>query len=199
MLFPWGRFDIERGTVYGQSQDIETVYNNVSVLSESEGGIWFVQNDSGDFISLFKSGKRYDFVSLYPELWTPNEYRQSGYGLFALPIERCAHCKKKMSDGGFSHRNNMTFNSQMSRAGWEIKSHVESDVDRGPICKSCADTGVARFECALCHEAQPYSEVQISIGDSPEYLCKTCYSEIPAKQWDEIYEELNNRHRYDYE
>jgi len=88
-------------------------------------------------------------------------------------------------------------NAMFNNPRWAENSYVM--VDNYYICKECADKSLADFECALCNQRYPTSEIQESFGVPPEFLCKECYQNKPARIWCEKVEELESDHRYDFE
>lgn len=139
-----------------------------------------------------------------PQIVSEGEH-QAIYGLMLVSVKRCPLCKEIMIEppckdyyqGPFPRWIECSFESQIKRAGWVIKSGVEAAEEA--ICATCAASGKAYFLCDLCGEKRSTDEVQVSIGDPPVYLCKQCYKTIPAQEWDDKEEHLREEHRYDFE
>lgn len=126
------------------------------------------------------------------------------YGTMLVELETCKHCKKKIvrGDGGwrdgnpFPHWVGVNFEAQLKRAGWRRGRKTRDD--DGWICAACDAAGKDTITCALCREERPTSEIQDSLGDPPDFLCKTCFTTKPAKEWSEAVENLHEAHRYDF-
>jgi len=87
--------------------------------------------------------------------------------------------------------------SQLERANIAVASITKQD--DAFVCKECVKAGKITFECVACKQRKPTSKVKDDFGYPPEHLCIDCYETMPAKQWDELVEKLEEVHRYDYE
>lgn len=67
------------------------------------------------------------------------------------------------------------------------------------ICEVCESEGKASFTCALCEKTFHTDNIQQSFGDPAEYLCKVCYTTIPANVWEKKVDDLEKAHRWDFE
>jgi hypothetical protein len=125
---------------------------------------------------------------------------------FALKVDKCVICKS-LTMAKITHYSYFPFpnrwigdqEDQMTAAGIRpLGGHTYHPED-GPICNVCAEQGLGRFLCAGCGLERAVSHQKERIGDPPEFLCMTCYETMPAKRWNEIKNELNERHKYDWE
>ncbi len=87
--------------------------------------------------------------------------------------------------------------AQMKKGNLVYKTSVTSN--ERYICHECVLNNKAVFTCSLCKEEKSTAKIKVSIGDPAEYLCTDCYAVTPAKEWDEIKNNLQEDHRYDYE
>lgn len=122
---------------------------------------------------------------------------------FAVALRSCHLCKKDMvSNPRYeNHWNNVfpvwvgnDFRAQAKRAGLVFQSNIK--VDDQYVCEKCKR--LADFLCCLCGERKSFPEYR-SFGEPPEFLCMDCYAKTPAKEFDEKVEELEEKHRYDFE
>lgn len=130
------------------------------------------------------------------------------YADFLVELNRCAACERWMLDvsepkGAAGERRAFAryhqgyrLEDQMEAAGIARRSDRTADGD--PVCAVCAAEGRAFVVCALCEQRRPSDQVEYSLGDPAEYLCRPCYETVPAKRWAEARDELYERHRYDY-
>ena len=90
--------------------------------------------------------------------------------------------------------------AQMRAAGIIEVSEIRDKSSDNYLCKECADAGKATFICKICFKEQTTKEIEKTIpGGLPDSLCKTCYATIPAKQWEETVDRLEDAHQYDFE
>ena len=135
----------------------------------------------------------------YMKEYTPTTY----YGrcvLIVVELRACPLCGKLIMPPGrgmFPTSPKVSRETQMRNAGWveEGRCRINGDYP----CAECVQAGKATFVCAGCGKEQSGSEIKESFGDPPEYLCKTCYATIPAKEWDEKEAELRESHRWDFD
>lgn len=120
------------------------------------------------------------------------------YTLFALQTDECPICRVRMlnkdKNNLFPYYVGMNQEAQMKKAGMEFKGSVF--VKGSHICKKCEESGKATIKCELCGETKSSVKIQESFGEG-SFLCSDCYETIPAKQWDEKYEELLEEHKWD--
>lgn len=118
-------------------------------------------------------------------------------------LDKCDQCKKRMTR--YTRR---TIESLMNRPNFEEleKEFKEEDIvfkSKGgkwlfeERCEACQENMV--MKCYNCKKTVPFEQVKISIGDEPDHLCKECYANIPAKEWDDLIDKLEDLHRWDYE
>lgn len=125
------------------------------------------------------------------------------YARFLVVLGRCPACHKYMivkphrARNTFSRYHKLTFDAQAKAARLVIKS--DSQIDGKSICEDCAGAGKASFVCALCKERKSSDKIQERIGDPPEFLCTDCYETVPAKKWENIWDQLECSHRWDFE
>lgn len=134
------------------------------------------------------------------------------FGIMMVELEICPFCKKYMIEFPIVNTDPFPFNSnpfpkhyeydfeaQVERVGWVKKSDVQIG---GPeyICEICKEQGSANFKCHICKKTYLTREIQETIfGDPSEYLCKSCYENVPAKVWFETIDRLKEIHQYDYD
>ena len=120
---------------------------------------------------------------------------------FNLHTEKCYCCGKQMMVKDKSNLFPFCFaenqEAQMKKQGVVFRSSSEKDNER--ICVECEAKGMASFICAICGERRDSSSVQESFGAPAEYLCKDCYSTVPAEKWEKKTKELSESHRWDFE
>jgi len=137
------------------------------------------------------------------EEYVPKIIKNDNWVYLEMVIEatKCHCCEKIMlpraKRGIFPNYMHINQDAQMKRAGFVYSTFTE--VDGKPICIECKEAGKIDILCAMCNERKPSNKEQESFGYPPEYLCKDCYETVPAKQWNEKADELNNNHRYDFE
>lgn len=116
--------------------------------------------------------------------------------------EKCSICEKLMVEKGnygvFPSCFEETQEAQI-KLNERIVFKSKSETNDGKICIECHDAGKASFKCELCGEVRPTNEIEVSFGDPAEHLCKICYGEVSAKDWDKKVEELENEHQYDFQ
>jgi len=120
---------------------------------------------------------------------------------FAIDVKKCPVCKKDMvtspynSDvfpASYMHQ----FEVQAKRGGFVVKSNRTKNNEY--VCQECVELGKIAVRCEICGEIKSAAKIQESIGNPPKYLCKDCYSIIPAKVWNEMVNGLIYEHRYDF-
>ncbi|WP_394849642.1 hypothetical protein LZC95_19595 [Pendulispora brunnea] len=119
----------------------------------------------------------------------------TGYAIVtvALCVPRCAACRLPLV-------REAAFGDQARRAGWPAARTHAHNADGRAICDRCAELGHARFDCALCGNERPFSDVQEAFGVGglrPDYLCRTCFQSASAEKWLAKREELMDDHRDD--
>lgn len=128
------------------------------------------------------------------------------YATFLVKLERCPLCnclmiaepkQQHFRKSTFPVYCKLSFETQAKRANLHFVSNII--VDDEYICIECADEGKADFLCSLCKNRKSTDKEKESFGDPPEYLCKDCYSTVPAKEWDKKCEMLEESHRWDFE
>lgn len=129
------------------------------------------------------------------------------YGTMLVSLEQCCGCSKWMvaplyNFAKFPCFYLSSFEAQVKAAGWEINSYVTRAVGDNEyhICLTCQKADIGTFKCAMCDQERKSSEKHETFGmgeGTVEYACETCYSTLPAKEWDTRSEELEKAHRYD--
>ena len=118
-----------------------------------------------------------------------------------VELDHCPICNgviiENISSRIFPQNLQNTFQKQVEAAGWSLASNVMVDGDR--ICAKCDEKDLATFACAICQDYKRSSELRLSIGWPPEYLCIECYKTVSAETWDKMVDKLEARHRYDFE
>jgi len=122
-----------------------------------------------------------------------------------VELRPCAVCKRKTVwnlgkdpwQRTFPCYIRATFERQIAKT--DIRFVGGTNGDREPVCIDCVKAGAITCECALCGKSKPSSEMEESVGDPPEHLCKSCYETVPAKIWDENLAALEESHKYDFE
>jgi hypothetical protein len=118
------------------------------------------------------------------------------YGQLAVNLEICGHCERFMVDMSqivFTDGNNVM--QQITNARWEVRSSAQKYGKS--ICVTCKNAGFSFFYCYLCRQERKSNFLYQSFGDPPDHLCFCCYETVSAKEWDEILDVLNERHRFD--
>jgi hypothetical protein len=134
--------------------------------------------------------------------YTPSKVDQ--YYLFALQLDRCGHCTMAMMPrkadfaGIFPGYYRIRIEEQMKRASIQWATN-ERDKNDDRLCEVCAVAANIQITCALCKQDRPRADIQESFGDPPEYLCKPCYTTVPANVWELKSDKLRESHRYDFE
>jgi len=128
------------------------------------------------------------------------------YILFAAHGRECPICKKLMvkkltkyylENSFFPAWMEMSQDAQMKRAG--IVYVGSARVDDEYICIECEEAGKTDFKCELCGERKPTEKIQEMFGGPADFLCKDCYETATAKAWDEKCDQLQDKHKYDFE
>lgn len=133
----------------------------------------------------------------YMKPYTPTLYYDR-YALMLIEVRRCPICGKWMlpdTRNPFPTAPDASKETQLKNAGWVKEGRC--NINGGYPCVECEQS--ATFVCALCGKEQPGSEIEESFGDPPEYLCKTCYGNVSAKDWAEKKAELRESHRWDFD
>jgi len=119
--------------------------------------------------------------------------------VYLKPCPTCAKLMIRLSDGGpfqlFPY--DLSFKSQVERAGWVYVSDAEVDEKR--ICHECKAAGRASFVCAMCKETRRMDQEEESFGEPAERLCSVCFETVTAKVWAAKVRELREDHRWDFE
>lgn len=117
-----------------------------------------------------------------------------------LEAKKCNSCQKIMIDD----INNAFFPKyfKLNRAEQMIQAdmvYTSSVLMNGKlICVECEKKGKANFLCYLCNKTKTSEKVHESFGYPTDYLCSDCYETVPAKKWNEVIDELNEDHKYDF-
>lgn len=132
--------------------------------------------------------------------FTP-EIIEGNYATFLVQLRRCPTCMQPMVKAPkeldtFPTSITLRFSRQAERAGIKLQSSITAD--NRPICTDCASAGQGGFTCYSCEEFKSSDKEETAIGSPPHYLCTDCYASVPAKEWNEIVEELYGKHQYDY-
>ena len=144
--------------------------------------------------------------SFTPTLLEELTYDARAYGTMLVELWECPLCAKWMiwpnPQRGSLHDTfprfyKIDFNHQLQAAGWVKASDIK--VEGRTICTACVDAGKAYFTCSLCNQKQSTDNILNRYGDPPEFLCVTCYQTTPASKWDAKEDELQEKHRYDYD
>ncbi len=119
------------------------------------------------------------------------------YAIMLVHLKKCPICSKWMFNG-FPAYHKLDIRTQLKLAGWVHSSKTTIGFNK-TICVECEKADKATFQCVLCKEQRKSSEIEESIGDPAEHLCANCYASVPAKTWYEKVDELEDKHKYDYE
>lgn len=131
----------------------------------------------------------------------------SGTVPFDVLVHTCPSCGRSMvhpppkvyyASSTFPVALNNTFEEQRKKRDLELVGQAV-DADGNRLCETCTSAGKATFLCAHCGETKESKFIHKSFGDPPEYLCKPCWHTVPASQWEEICEKLEENHAYDFE
>lgn len=130
--------------------------------------------------------------------------------LLGFSLKECPLCKRPMvyapadslkrcgSRWGAYHDGGNTIEAQCKRGGIVLKSGA-TDKNNDAICEECAAAGASSFVCSHCKKEQKTDQIEESFGYPPEFLCKPCYSTVPAAEWNALVKKLYEAHRYDFE
>ena len=138
-----------------------------------------------------------------PKIIEEDEHLKSAYGEVLVELTKCSICGKYMLDVPkgcckcFPSDWHVNIEQQMKSVGWVLKSYIKVNDDY--ICKECAEAGKATFECSLCHERYPTTDIKEQFGDPPDYLCIHCYANVTAEVWQKKVDELYEEHKYDFD
>ena len=144
--------------------------------------------------------------SFTPTLLEELTYGTRAYGTMLVELWKCSLCAKWMAypplqrgslHGTFPCFYKLDFNHQLQAVDWVKASDIQ--VEGRTICTVCVDAGNAYFVCSLCNQKRPTDNIQERYGDPPDFLCATCYRTTPASEWDAKEDELQEKHRYDYD
>lgn len=140
-----------------------------------------------------------------------NEYTPEIDGKYAkvvIALEECSSCGKSMVKVREEDTRRLSdlfplyikdnLKSQLERAGIQWLGY-QTDKFGECLCEECSKAGKGKFICALCNEERSSNLIERCFGYPPEYLCRTCYVTVPAKQWDIKVKELHDSHRWDFE
>jgi len=121
---------------------------------------------------------------------------------FALQIRSCPICDRLMMypkvRGLFPGVAFMQQKDQMKALDIVgVGEAIPGDTWGRHACEICTAEGKVFFECFICKEQRPANERHKDVYH--EAVCNTCYETIPAKQWDEIMDEIDADHKYDYD
>lgn len=128
---------------------------------------------------------------------------KTAYGEVLVRLEKCPICGRYMlhipkgCDKPFPSYYKLRIQQQMKNVAWVLKSHIK--VDDEYICKECVGAGKATFECSLCYERYPTTDIKEQFGNPADYLCVHCYATVTAKVWERKIKELEEEHRYDFD
>jgi hypothetical protein len=143
------------------------------------------------------------------EFYTPKIVQSNAYMAqveMLLELHVCPECGKFMlgADADFlrylfpSKQSINSVENQLTRADFGWRTTTRNGCGDA-VCNRCRDSGNLSFVCAGCQKQQSIKEIQEQFGNVlPDYLCKTCYSTISAKDWEDLNIELDNKHQYDY-
>lgn len=131
----------------------------------------------------------------------------NGYAIMLVRVMECATCGKLMVNKPKSREDleqnifpayiSVSFENQLKRANWVQQSSAK--VDGRYVCMECVVAGRVEFLCALCKDRKSSDKEQASFGDPPEFLCSDCFTTVTAQIWDQKVDELEKRHRWDFE
>jgi hypothetical protein len=117
-----------------------------------------------------------------------------------VELRKCPTCGKWMLErtDPFPIMDENGEDLQLQRVGWVHNSDTGNNTT-DYICEECEMREKTKFGCAICGWEHPASGIQESFGCPAEHLCKECYSEISAKQWDIEKKRLEEKHKWDWE
>jgi len=128
--------------------------------------------------------------------------RYAVYIAFALEGHRCPLCGVVMIPkvgNGFPLYNLYTQTEQVKKARLKFEGLASPVYGDQVLCEDCSKTEV-KFQCSHCEQTQGMDQVKQMIGADPaDYLCLTCFKTVTAEKWEDLVDELRERHRYDYE
>ncbi len=123
-----------------------------------------------------------------------------------LYLEACEHCgalvlptsmrKQRVWDGG-SEVDCKLRDEQLAATGvhWAAKTSAWHHI----ICEQCEVSGKFLEKCAMCDQDVSSADIEESIGDPPEYLCRHCFENVPAKTWRDKIKALDKAHQWDWD
>ncbi len=134
----------------------------------------------------------------YLKDFTPKSYLDGKYTEIIIQTNVCNYCdnvmipERAMSLFPMWHEANGK--SQCGRGNLVIEDMKSSSDDR--ICVDCYKANKKVFKCYSCFRSQEMDQVYQDFYHE-EYLCKSCYASVPAKDWDKYIDEINENHKYD--
>ena len=137
---------------------------------------------------------------LKPESFIPyivSKNRESVYAVMLAELPLCGCCEVPiLPKGPWPMWVNIDGKAQSKLAGWKQPSDVY--FNSRPVCSDCVKENRITFQCRLCQQDRPSSQVQETIGYPSDYLCSVCYGSVSAKEWEAVLMKLEERHRYDF-
>ena len=130
-------------------------------------------------------------------------FEKKAYVEMLLELSFCSICKNIMininKDNIFPNYYKLQLKEQLKKINGQIQSNIKDKKTDSYICKSCKEKGKLTFICSICNKEHLTNNIQEEIyGDPPEYVCKTCYSTLSAKQWNTEIKELEDKHKWDF-
>ena len=138
-------------------------------------------------------------------IMTPHKVKGSDFVIFYAKSKQCSKCDRTMiakvkecyGKEFFHGYHDYSQDAQMKRAGLVYLGKAK--VDDEYICEICEKEGKADFICSICEKRHDTCEIKEQIGDPAEFMCKSCYETVPAKEWDDKLSELQDEHRWDFD
>ena len=125
------------------------------------------------------------------------------YENFELKVIICPKCNKKMIDAEywklfsvFPIYHKKALKIQLSKRNMVVRSEIKNN-DYAYVCKTCI--GLAEFKCYSCKEQRLIKNKKYTHGDPPDHLCKECFNTKTAKEWEDLEDEIVEKHQWDYE
>ena len=147
--------------------------------------------------------------ALNPDSYTPEIVKDDDFSatvLIAVECDKCDGCGKPMVVLPFSLR------KTPKQSYWSRKNAIQNQIERAGLvsygeefqgrdyCETCIVGAKATFTCIVCKKecsSDLYWDGYYS--NSTEPRCINCYATVPAKEWDDLNQQIHERHKYDYE
>jgi hypothetical protein len=115
--------------------------------------------------------------------------------LFPLMLPICLSCQNPMIRRGGDISLNVNDERMMKDAGIQ---HYGTELDGRYYCRACLEAGKGVFDCAMCQQERPISQLFDGQGYEYDRLCTVCFETEPAAKWAAFIDKLKDSHQWDY-